>query len=282
MKILLYLDQLLLKRESHSLPLFSIILLTVGRKRNAKEIETGTGTGVVVVAIGIGIEIGIGTGTGTGIVVIVIAPEGQMTITTINQGGGSMIEPTTTCTEVMISMPNLDGMKMSIVLGIVIVKSAIGIGNTDQKGRETGSPDRTENPDQTGRGIEGTETEGTETEETGTEEAKTEETGIGIGIGNGERGTGTEETETETETETKTEKEKETKVTGKGNGETGTEINLIIHIPRHLVKARHLRRQQVTLLGPSSKKCLLLTLTAVELCLTMQKQTQVHNLVLND
>jgi hypothetical protein len=256
MKILLYLVQFLPQMESHSLPLMLNILLTAERRRNAKEIETGIW--VVVVAIGTETETetetGTGTGTGIGIGIVVIVPERQMTITTRNHGGESMNE-TTTSIEDMISIPNLDGMKMSIVLGIVM--SAIGIGNPDQTEPETGNPDRTE----TGIGT-GT---GTGTEETGTEEVKTEET----------EETGRGETETET------------KETGKGNEETGTERkterNLINHIPRLLMKARHHRRQQVvTLLDPSSKKCLLLTLTVVVFYLNIQKQTQELDLVHHD
>ena len=231
---------------------------------------------VVVVAIGTGT----GTGTGTGIetekgiigignVVIVIGLESQMTITTSNHGRGSMHEMTITSIEAMISMPNLDGMKMNIVLGIVIVMSAIGIGNPDQRGRETGNPGRTG----TGREIEtetGRETEETETE-TEEEEGKTEgteETGREKGI---ETGIETERGETKTEE------------TGKENEETGTERkierNLINHIPPHIMKARHRRRQPGTLLDPSSKKCLLLTLTAMVLYLNIQKQKQELDLV---
>ena len=164
-----------------------------------------------------------------------------------------------TSIEAMISTPNLDGMKMSIVLGIGIVVSAIGIGNSDQSGGlQKGNPDRTGTETGTWRETEGTETEETETEEIETEEGKTEETGRGKGIET-ERG--------------------ETEETGKENEETGTERrterNLINHIPRPLMKARDLLRQQVvTLLDPSSKKCLLLTLTAVMLYLNIQKQTQ--------
>lgn len=168
MKILLY--QLLhLRMESHSLPLMLSILPTAERRSSAKEI--GIETGVVVAK-------GTGTGTGTeiGIVVIVIALESQKTTTTIKHGGGSMNETTTINIEGMISMPNLNGMKMSIVLGIMIVKSAIGIGNPDQRGPET----------------EGTEETETETEETETGETETGETGIGE---TGIEETGIEETE---------------------------------------------------------------------------------------
>ena len=268
MKILLY--HLFPEMESHSLPLMLSILPTAERRSNAKEIETGTGVVVVATILGTGTETETGTGTGTGIeiVVIVIAPEGQMTITTINHGGGSMNETTITNIEAMISMPNLDGMKMSIVLGIVIVKSAIGIGNPDETGTGTGTETETETE------TEETETEGAETEEIGTE---TEETGKGKGneeTGIGE--TGIKETETEE--------------TGKGNEGTGTdteeterktERNPINHKPRPLVKARFLLRQQlVTLLDPNSKKCLLLTLTATVFYLHLQKQAKALDLVL--
>ena len=162
MKILLYLVQLLPQMESHSLPHMLIIPLIAETRRDVKEIETRTG--VVVVAKGTET----GTETGIGIVVNVIAPERQMTITTINHGGGSMNETTTTSIEAMISIPNLDyGTTMSIVLGIVIVKSAIGIGNPDQRGPETEGTEETE-----------TETEETETGETGIGETGIEETGI--------------------------------------------------------------------------------------------------------
>ena len=276
MKILLYLVQLhQLRMESHLLPLMLNTLPTlVERRRDVKEIENVNM--VVVVAIGTGTGIETETGIiGIGNVVIVIGLESQMTITTSNHGRGSMHEMTITSIEAMISMPNLDGMKMSIVLGIVIVMSAIGIGNPDLRGRETGNPGRTG----TGREIEtetGRETEETETEEEGEEEeGKTEETGETEETGR-EKGI---ETGIETERgETKTEE------TGKENEETGTERkierNLIIHIPRHIMKARHLRRQQVgTLLDPSSKKCLLLTLTAMVLYLNIQKQMQELDLV---
>ena len=236
MKILLYLVKLHQPQmESHSFPLMLNTLPTDERRRDAKEIEN---EGVMVVAIGTG------TGTGIGIVVIVIATESLMTIiTTRNQGGGSMNATTITSIEDMISIPNLDGMKMNIVLGIVIVMSAIGIGNSDQINTpETG------NPDQTGKGT-----------KTETEEGKTEETGRGKG-----NETGRGETKTETE---------------KGNEETGTERkterDLINHIPHHLMKALHLLHQQVViLLDPSSKKCSLLTLAAIVLYLNIQKQTQ--------
>ena len=204
-----------------------ITLPIAERGRDVKEIETGK----VVVAIGTG------TGTEIGIVVIVIAPpESQMTIiTTRNNGGGSMNETTITGIEAMMNIRDLDGMKMSIVQGIVIVMSAIGTGNPDQaETTGTGTGART-----------GARTEGTETEE-----GKTEETGRGIETRRGE------------------------KETGKGIEETRR--NLINHIPRqwrHLMKALHLRRQlMVTLLDPSSKKCLLLTLAAVVLYLNIQKQ----------
>ena len=161
MKILLY--QLLhLRMESHSLPLMLSILPTAERRSSAKEIGIETG---VVVAKGTGT--GTGTGTEIGIVVIVIALESQKTTTTIKHGGGSMNETTTINIEGMISMPNLNGMKMSIVLGIMIVKSAIGIGNPDQRGPGTEGTEETE-----------TETEETETEETGIGETGIEETGI--------------------------------------------------------------------------------------------------------
>ena len=232
--------------ESHSLPLMLNILPIDERRSNVKEIENETGVVVVVV-------MAIGIGTGIGIVVIVIVPERQMTITTINHhGGGSMNGPTTTNIEVMISMPTLDGMKMSIVRGIVT-----GIGNPDQTGQETGTGIGTG----TGTGTEVTETEVTETEEAETEKTETEETGIEteeteIGKGDEERETeetGIEETRTETETEE-------------------TERNLFNHKSHHLVKARLLRRQQlVTLLDPSSKKFLLLTLTATVLYLHLQR-----------
>jgi hypothetical protein len=256
MKILLY--QLLPEMPSHLLPLMLSILPTAERRSSVREIETGR---VVVVAIR--------TGIGIGIVVIVIVPERQTTITTIDHGGGSMNETMTTSIEAMISMANLDGMKMSIVLGIVIVTSAIVIGN----------------PDRTGQGTETeTETEETETEATETEEAKmTEETETGRGneetgreeTGRGETGrgeTGIKETETE---ETGNEE------TGRGETETErkTERNLFSH-PR-LMKAPLLRRQLVTLLDPSSKKCLLLTLTATVtvLYLHLQRQAQALDLV---
>ena len=227
MKILLYPVKLHHQQmESHSLPLMLITLPIAERGRDVKEIETGK----VVVAIG--------TGTEIGIVVIVIAPESQMTIiTTRNNGGGSMNETTITGIEAMMNIRDLDGMKMSIVQGIVIVMSAIGTGNPDQAettGTGAGTGART-----------GARTEGTETEE-----GRTEETGRGIETRRGE------------------------KETGKGNEETGR--NLINHIPRqwcHLMKALHLRRQQmVTIPDPSSKKCLLLTLAAVVLYLNIQKQ----------
>ena len=275
MKILLYLVLLhQLRMGSHSLPLMLNTLLTlVERRRDVKEIENVNM--VVVVAIGTGTGTGIETETGIigiGNVVIVIGLESQMTITTSNHGRGSMHEMTITSIEAMISMPNLDGMKMSIVLGIVIVMSAIGIGTPDQRGRETGNPGRTG----TGREIEtetGRETEETETEEEG-EEGKTEETEETEETGR-EKG---RETGIETERgETKTEE------TGKENEETGTERkierNLIIHIPRHIMKARHRRRQPGTLLDPSSKKCLLLTLTAMVFYLNIQKQKQELDLV---
>ena len=202
-----------------------ITLPIAERGRDVKEIETGK----VVVAIGTGTEIGI-------VVIVIAPPESQMTIiTTRNKGGGSTNEMTITGIEAMMSIRDLDGMKMSIVQGIVIVMSAIGTGNPDQAettGIGTGA--RT-----------GARTEGTETEE-----GKTEGTGRGIETRRGE------------------------KETGKGNEETGR--NLINHIPRqwrHLMKALHLRRQQmVTIPDPSSKKCLLLTLAAVVLYLNIQKQ----------
>jgi hypothetical protein len=45
-----------------------------------------------------------------------------------------MNETTITSVEAMRSMPNLDSMKVSIVLGIVIIKSVIGIGSPEQPG----------------------------------------------------------------------------------------------------------------------------------------------------
>ena len=216
--------------EFHSFQLMLNTLPTAERRRDAIGIVTVTWVVVVVVAIRTGI--GIGIGTGIGIVVIVIAPESQMNITTRNHGGGNMNETMITSIEAMISTPSLDGMKMSIVLGIGIVMSAIGIGNSDQSGGpQKGNPDRTGTETGTWRETEGTETEETETEETETEETeteegKTEETGRGKGIET-ERG--------------------ETEETGKGNEETGTERkterSLINHIPRPLMKARDLLRQ---------------------------------------
>ena len=228
------------------------ILPTAERRSNAKEIEIETG---VVVAIG--------TGTGIRIVVIVIALESRKTITTIDHEGGSMNETTTTNIEAMIGIPSLDGMKMSIVLGIVIVRSEIGIGNPDQTGPETETETETE---ETGKGNEETEKGN---EETGNEEIGNEE------IGN-------EEIEI---------KGTETEVIGKGNEETGigeteteeserkTGRNPINHKLRRLMKPRLLRRQQlVTLLDPSSKKCLLLTLTATVTVLYLHLQTQAQAL----
>jgi hypothetical protein len=248
MKILLY--QLLPEMQSHSLPLMLSILPTAERRSNVKEIETG----VVVVAV-----VATGIGIGIVIVVIVIVPERQTTITMTDHGGGSMNETTTTNIEAMISMANLDGMKMSIVLGIVIVKSAIVIGTPDRTGQETETEE--------------TETEETETEATETEEAKTTEETEETGKGNEETGIGETETEETGNEET-------------GNEETGireteeTERNLINHKPHRLVKARLRRRQLVTLLDPNSKKCLLLTLIATVLFyLHLQRQAQALDLV---
>ena len=237
------------------MPLLMSIILQAGGRRSARanrfgiEIGTGTQTGVFVM-IGIA-SIRIGeTGTEIVIVIVIVTVEGRMT--TINHAGEIIMnEMKTTNIGVMISTPDL-GMKMNIVLGIVIVMSAIGIGNSDRSGGpQKGNPDLTGTETGTWR-----ETEGTETEETETEEGKTEETGRGKGIET-ERG--------------------ETEETGKGNEETGTERrterDLINHIPRPLMKARDLLRQQVvTILDPSSKKCLLLTLAAVVLYLNIQKQ----------
>ena len=256
MKIHLY--QLLPEMQSHSFPLMLSILPTAERRSNVREIENEIG--VVVVAIRTGIGIGI---VGIGIVL----PERRTTITTIDHhGGGSMNEMTITSIEGTISManPNLDGMKMSIVLGIVIVTSAIVIGNSDRTGQETGETGTEE------KGTEATETE-TEaaktTEETETETGKrkgNEETGIGV--------TGTEETGTE-EIGSEEIGSEETGIRETRIRDSETERNLINHKPRRLVKARLLRRQQlVILLDPSSKKCLLLTLIATVLYLHLQRQ----------
>ena len=212
--------------ESHSPPLMLSILriaiLQVAERGRGSAKGTGTRTGVAVAT-----EIANTTGTE---IMTVIVLEGQMAITMINHAGGSLNE-TTTDIEAMIRTPNLDGMKMNTVLGIVIA---------------TG---------------------------TGTQSAITTEIGIGTEIGTG------------------IEKEREERQTGNGNGETGetglgeieieereieeirieTGRNLIDH---RLVNLRLLRHQQlvVTLLDPSSKKCLVLTMVTTVLYLHLQRR----------